>query len=77
VRLGGLKGMLAVNPTLKNQIKYAYPSMEKFTIENPSKSQRVVEVIKYSTPLRACLNRQFITLLHGLGIPDEVSNFYF
>lgn len=77
VRLGGLKGMLALNPHLSSRVLYAYPSMEKFVIEKPSESQRTIEVIKYSVALRACLNRQFITLLHGLGIPTEVRYTFF
>ncbi len=63
--------MLAVNPHLTRKVKLV-KSMIKFRIPIPTPDQCVIEVIKHSQWQTASLNRQFITLLHALGVPQEV-----
>ncbi|GBG83216.1 hypothetical protein CBR_g36830 [Chara braunii] len=85
VRFAGCKGVLAVDPTLETlpspashwgkpgakpaaKVKIAIrPSMKKF--ESP---HRELEVIQWSGPRKAYLNRQLILLLSTLGVKDEV-----
>eukprot|EP00026_Physarum_polycephalum_P000560 Phypoly_transcript_00561.p1 GENE.Phypoly_transcript_00561~~Phypoly_transcript_00561.p1 ORF type:complete len:1059 (+),score=104.59 Phypoly_transcript_00561:1178-4354(+) len=64
-RIGGCKGMVAVNPRANHQL-YVRPSMEKF-----SSSHTVFEVIGTSHFIASYLNRQIITLLSNLGIPNS------
>jgi RNA-dependent RNA polymerase len=70
IRLGSLKGVVVVNPKLSHALIYR-PSMKKYEIPFPTRSQRVLEVIQYSKISSGHLNRQFIILLHVLGVPTE------
>jgi hypothetical protein len=45
--------------------------MKKYEIPKASKSQRTIEVINHSKISSGHLNRQFIVLLHGLGVPTN------
>lgn len=70
VRWGPCKGVLVVNPNIQKVIFRR--SMLKFTIPNPSKFQKEIEVIRYSSAISAHLNREFIPLFSYLGVPDQV-----
>lgn len=63
--------MLALNPNLKGRKVVLRKSMVKYTIPDAPSEHRVLEVIKPSRALNGSLNRQFITLLHALGVPTE------
>jgi hypothetical protein len=63
--------MVAVNPKLEGKKMILRKSMVKYTIPDAPPEHRTLEVIKPSRALRGSLNRQFITLLHALGIPKE------
>ncbi|KAI8977017.1 RNA dependent RNA polymerase-domain-containing protein [Mycotypha africana] len=68
-RLGGAKGVLTVSKELENkkvQIQLR-PSQIKFESEHTT-----LEVIRPSTYIHSYLNRQAITLLACLGVPDDV-----
>ncbi|CBN78124.1 RNA-dependent RNA polymerase 1 [Ectocarpus siliculosus] len=75
IRMGGCKGMLAVWPdsvmrSVSGRGGYKVlvrPSMQKFPSE-----RNTLEVIQYARQLPCYLNRQFITLLGTLGVPDKV-----
>lgn len=69
VRFQGYKGVLAVNSQLKHSTIVVRPSMKKFATESfPN-----LYVCDYSRPFSfGHLNRQFIVLLSGLGVPDSV-----
>ncbi|CAM9965408.1 unnamed protein product, partial [Ectocarpus fasciculatus] len=75
IRMGGCKGMLAVWPdsvmrSVSGRGGYKVlvrPSMQKFPSE-----RNTLEVIQYARQLPCYLNRQFITLLGTLGVPDAV-----
>lgn len=70
--MGGLKGVLALNHTLKNQIRYP-KSMEKYATSDDDR-HRTLEIIKCaSSGNKGYLNREFISVLHGLGVPTEVT----
>ena len=69
IRLQGYKGVLALDTAMPcNSIKVR-PSMEKFqTVMYPN-----ICVCEYSKPYTfGKLNKQFIQLLSGLGVPDSV-----
>ncbi|KAJ2902774.1 RNA dependent RNA polymerase-domain-containing protein [Zalerion maritima] len=67
IRLGGLKGMLAVWPGVGNrQVQYR-PSQKKFDA-----SSKVLEVVRTSQRGIASLNRQIITILEALGVDENV-----
>jgi RNA-dependent RNA polymerase len=66
-RWGGCKGILVVNPALKGPIICIRPSQKKFEA-----SYKVLEIIKCSQYSTASLNRQTITLLSNLGVPNHV-----
>ncbi|CAN0335609.1 unnamed protein product, partial [Ascophyllum nodosum] len=74
VRIGGCKGMLAVWPDKvmarvsgkPGCMMAVRPSLQKF----PS-NRNDLEVIQYARELPFFLNRQFITLLSTLDVPDE------
>ena len=66
-RLGGCKGILVVSLDAKDKEVHIRPSQEKFTsIYNG------LEIIRWSRFSTASLNRQTITILSSLGVPDEV-----
>jgi RNA-dependent RNA polymerase len=66
-RLGGCKGVLAVDPTLTNADVKIRPSQRKFDSESNE-----LEIIRVSEFWRPFLNRQLILVLSALGVPDEV-----
>ncbi|KAJ9477660.1 RNA-directed RNA polymerase [Pseudozyma hubeiensis] len=64
IRLGGSKGMLAVNPRLSGKVLYIRPSMFKF-----SSRHQALEVANSSTRcLSAKLNRPLINALDSRGV---------
>ncbi len=66
-RLGGCKGILAVWTDAKDREVHIRRSQQKFTaIYNG------LEIIRCSHFSSATLNRQTITILSSLGVPDEV-----
>lgn len=67
-RLGGAKGVLTVDNTLKGDVKV---QLRESQIKFESK-HLTLEVIRTSTYIHGYLNRQIITLLSSLGIKDEV-----
>uniref|UniRef100_T1E1M1 RNA-dependent RNA polymerase n=1 Tax=Cupiennius salei TaxID=6928 RepID=T1E1M1_CUPSA len=64
IRYGGCKGMLVVDPTLKDAQIVFRKSMKKF--DSPQ-NQRL-EIAKTSGPVSLQLNRPFIALLNDLGV---------
>ncbi|CAG8525700.1 7878_t:CDS:2, partial [Ambispora gerdemannii] len=66
-RLGGYKGVLCVSRYLRENQIQVRPSQLKF--DSPHCE---LEIIKGSTFIPAYLNRQAITLLSALGVPDEI-----
>ena len=66
-RLGGCKGVLALDPGLKRQEVHIRPSQYKFAAP-----QKGLEIIRSSAFATACLNRQLIMVLSALGVPDNV-----
>lgn len=69
IRFGGAKGVLAVWDQAKqprNGVALR-PSMQKFESKH-----RVLEIVGFSKRLPAYLNRQVITVLSTMGVPDEV-----
>ncbi|RIA84668.1 RNA dependent RNA polymerase-domain-containing protein [Glomus cerebriforme] len=70
IRLGGCKGVVAVDPNLKDEgnVLYIRPSQTKF--EAPTLNLEIVKTLK--TPLPGHLNRQIILLLSTLGVKDDV-----
>lgn len=69
IRLGGFKGMLSVDSTLKQSCVCVRPSMDKF-VSPDSLTLDIAGV--FSKPLPAYLNRPMIKVLEDLGIHDEV-----
>ena len=65
-RLGGYKGVLCMSPRVREKQIQVRPSQRKF-----DSSHTELEVIRASTFLPAYLNRQAITLLSTLKVPDE------
>ncbi|RUS27038.1 RNA dependent RNA polymerase-domain-containing protein [Jimgerdemannia flammicorona] len=66
-RLGGAKGVLCVSNYVKGNCVELRPSQIKFKSPHAH-----LEIIKTSTFTSAHLNRQVITLLTTLGIPDKI-----
>ncbi|KAK5136130.1 hypothetical protein LTR08_003967 [Meristemomyces frigidus] len=66
-RLGGCKGVLAVDPTLNGRIVQIRPSQEKF----PAIHQGL-EICRISQFSTSNLNVQIILVLNALGVKDEV-----
>lgn len=66
-RLGGCKGVLAVDPTLQSHDVHIRPSQYKFAAINHG-----LEIIRTSSFASASLNRQLILVLSALGVPDAV-----
>jgi RNA-dependent RNA polymerase len=67
IRLGGIKGVVSVDPRLQGRLMNIRPSMDKF----PSPHSNM-EVISWAKSIPAHLNRQLILILSDLGVPDQV-----
>ncbi|XP_021769354.1 RNA-dependent RNA polymerase 6-like [Chenopodium quinoa] len=68
IRFGGCKGVVACWPPKDDKIKiYLRPSMNKFQSRHT-----VVEVCSWTRFQPGFLNRQIVTLLSALEVPDEV-----
>ncbi|MCJ1464650.1 hypothetical protein MMC07_003263 [Pseudocyphellaria aurata] len=65
-RLGGCKGVLAVSPDAKGREIHIRPSQYKFPATHEG-----LEIIRWSQFAGASLNRQLISVLSALGVPDE------
>lgn len=65
IRIGGYKGVVAVDPTSSKKLSLR-KSMSKFESEN-----RKLDVLAWSKYQPCFLNRQLITLLSTLGVPDR------
>lgn len=66
-RLGGYKGILAVDPSLKGREIHVRPSQEKF--DAPSVGLEIIRASRFST---STLNQQLILVLTGLGVNKQV-----
>lgn len=66
-RLGGCKGILVVWPDAKEKEVHIRKSQQKFTA-----TYNGLEIIRCARFSCATLNRQTITILSSLGVPDEV-----
>jgi RNA-dependent RNA polymerase len=66
-RLGGCKGVLAVWPDAKDKEVHIRPSQQKFAAVYNG-----LEIIRWSRFSACTLNRQTITILSSLGVPDDV-----
>jgi RNA-dependent RNA polymerase len=66
-RMGGCKGVLAVWPGVKNMEVHIRKSQEKF-----KSTFNGLEIVRCSSFSVATLNRQTITILSCLGVPEEV-----
>ncbi|PVI06539.1 RdRP-domain-containing protein [Periconia macrospinosa] len=66
-RLGGCKGVLALDPTINGSIVHIRPSQYKFEAQNVG-----LEIIRASALAVACFNRQLIIILSALGVPDTM-----
>ena len=66
-RLGGCKGVLVVWPLANKREIYIRKSQHKFDADHEG-----LEIIRWSQFSAANLNRQLITILTTLGVPDEV-----
>jgi RNA-dependent RNA polymerase len=66
-RLGGLKGVLFVDPSLKGPLIEVRPSQEKFPA-----AYKGLEICRISQFATAYLNQQIVLVLSALGVPDEV-----
>lgn len=67
IRLGGIKGIVAVNPELTGEVILVRPSMLKFKSNDTE-----LGVIRCSSYSQGYLNRQIIVLLATLGVPNEI-----
>ena len=65
--MAGYKGVLFQLINVKNNQVQVRPSQHKF-----ESNHNELEIVRGSTFISAYLNRQAITLLSALGIPDEV-----
>jgi len=64
-RLGGCKGVLALDPEIAGSVVHIRPSQYKFEAQNVG-----LEIIRASALAVACFNRQLIIILSNLGVPD-------
>ncbi|XP_070571549.1 uncharacterized protein [Ptychodera flava] len=67
IRYGGCKGVVAIDTTLEGDKMEIRESMSKFASDHSK-----IEIMKTASPGRLFLNRQAITLLSGMGVPDKV-----
>lgn len=68
IRLGGAKGMLALDPCLKGSIICLRPSMVKF----PSNAMQDLEICGVaSRPIPLVLNRQVIKIMEDMAVPVD------
>lgn len=65
-RMGGSKGVLVVSDDAKYHEVHIRPSQEKFKARYNG-----LEIVRYSRPATATLNRQTITILSDLQVPDR------
>nr|KJB79013.1 hypothetical protein B456_013G029000 [Gossypium raimondii] len=65
IRIGGFKGVVAIDPTSSWKLSLR-KSMEKYESENTK-----LDVLAWSKYQPCFLNRQLITLLSTLGVPDR------
>ncbi|XWS64066.1 hypothetical protein CRYUN_Cryun06bG0155200 [Craigia yunnanensis] len=65
IRIGGYKGVVAVDPTSSRKLSLRR-SMSKYESENTK-----LDVLAWSKYQPCFLNRQLITLLSSLGVPDN------
>ncbi|KAI5481832.1 hypothetical protein MNV49_000109 [Pseudohyphozyma bogoriensis] len=67
IRLGGIKGMVSVDPSLEGRVLQARPSMIKFLSES-----RTLDIAgSFERPLRAYLNRPLIKILEDLKVSHQ------
>jgi RNA-dependent RNA polymerase len=66
-RLAGIKGVVSVDPRLEGNVICVRPSMEKFKAPH----QLAFEVVTWTRPMPAHLNKQIIQILSALGLPDQ------
>ncbi|KAF2632565.1 RdRP-domain-containing protein, partial [Macroventuria anomochaeta] len=66
-RLGGCKGVLALDPAITKKEVHIRPSQFKF--EAPYTGLEIIRCSSLATPF---LNRQIIVILSDLGVPDDV-----
>lgn len=66
-RLGGCKGVLALDPKITGSVIHIRPSQYKFEAQNVG-----LEIIRASALAVATFNRQLIIILSTLGVPDFV-----
>lgn len=66
-RLGGCKGVLALDPKITSNEVHIRPSQLKFQAEFTG-----LEIIRCSTFATPFLNRQIIMVLSALGVPDDI-----
>ncbi|KAF1958751.1 RdRP-domain-containing protein [Byssothecium circinans] len=64
-RLGGCKGVLALDPKITGSMVQIRPSQYKFEAQNVG-----LEIIRASALAVACFNRQLIIILSALGVSD-------
>lgn len=68
-RLGGYKGVLAVDPMIKDQRLVCLREKSQRKFESEHKGLEIIRCSQFST---ASLNRQLIIVMSGLGVEDEV-----
>jgi hypothetical protein len=68
IRYAGVKGLVAIHPDLgERDVARFRRSMVKF-----ESAHDILEVLNWSKPQAAYLNRQVIAILSGRGVPDDV-----
>ncbi|KAF6165648.1 hypothetical protein GIB67_036055 [Kingdonia uniflora] len=68
IRFGGCKGVIACWPGNNDKFRLSLrPSMNKFV-----SNHRIIEIVSWTRFQPGFLNRQIITLLSALNVPDEI-----